>query len=236
MGDLGDGARLVRTLAPRLASHADDGSGWRAPVLVWQFDEPVRCVATAVLGGGLGERRWITNATVGFQYASDDPAAHAAAIAAECGLAEAAGVGLLTAVDVTTFTAATDGGAEAVVTTGLGAITWAAAGDGHHEEWVPGTVNLVAWVPEPVADAALVNLVATITEAKTQAFTEARVPATGTPSDAVVVCCPTGPAGPAPDDDRHRYGGPRSYWGARTARAAHAAISLGIDRDRARPR
>jgi adenosylcobinamide amidohydrolase len=202
-------------------------------VLVWRFASPVRAVATAVLGGGLGERWWITNATVGFHYAEAEPASHAARIAASCGLGEAGGIGLLTAVDVRSFTTATDSGAEAVATTGLGAITLAAADDGHHEVWAPGTINIVAWVPEPMTDAALVNLVATVTEAKAQALAEAGVPATGTPTDAVVVCCP---ADPAADDDEHRYGGPRSSWGARVARAAHAAIAEGIVRDRARPR
>jgi adenosylcobinamide amidohydrolase len=88
-------------------------------------------------------------------------------------------------------------------------------------------------VPEPLTDAALVNLVATVAEAKAQALGEAGVPATGTPTDAVVVCCPSGPV---PDDDDHRYGGPRSRWGARVARAVHAALVEGIDRDRARAR
>ena len=204
-----------------------------APVLVWQFDEPVRAVSSAVLGGGIGSRRWITNATVGFQYDEPDPAAHAARIAVELGLDPSAGVGLLTAVDVTCFTTAADDGAEVVATTGLGAVTWAAAPDGHFHEWRPGTINVVAWVPEPLADAALVNLVATVAEAKVQALAAAGVPATGTPSDAVVACCPTGDA---PDDDDHRYGGPRSRWGARLARAVHAAVLAGIERDRSRAR
>jgi adenosylcobinamide amidohydrolase len=196
-----------------------------APVLVWRFDRAVRTIASTVLGGGLGDRWWIINATVGFQYAHPDPAAHASAIAAGCGLGEASGAALLTAVDVAEHAGAADGGAEVVATTGLGAITWAAAPDGHYEVWEPGTINVVAWVPEPVSDAALVNLVATVTEAKVQALAEAGVAATGTPTDAVVVCCPSG----VPlDDAHHRYGGPRSTWGARVARATLAAVTAGI--------
>lgn len=202
------------------------------PVLVWRFDEPVRAVSSAVLGGGIGDRCWITNATVASRYDEPDPAGHAARIAAELGLDPGAGIGLLTAVDVATFTRAGDGGAQAVATTGLGAVTWAAAPDGEFHEWRPGTINVVAWVPETVADAALVNLVATVAEAKAQALGEAGVPATGTPTDAVVVCCPSGPA---PDDVDHRYGGPRSTWGSRVARAVRAAITEGIDRDSTRP-
>ena len=203
------------------------------PVLVWRFAAPVRCIASSVLGGGIGERAWITNATVSLGYREADPAAHAARIAAACGVPGGEGVGLLTGVDVRSFAGADDEGAEVVATVGLGAITTAAAPPGAYEMWVPGTVNVVAWVPERLADAALVNLVATITEAKVQAFADAVVPATGTPTDAVVVCCPTGPR---VDDDEHRYGGPRSAWGSRIARAAHAAITAGITRDRAASR
>jgi adenosylcobinamide amidohydrolase len=196
-------------------------------VLVWRFDAPVRCVASTVLGGGLGERSWAVNATVELDYREADPGAHAAAIAEGCGLPAGDGAALLTGVDVRRFVPVGDDGAEVVVTTGLDVVTWSAAPPGEHDRWRPGTVNVVAWVPEPVADAALVNLVATIAEAKAQAFGDAGVPATGTPSDAVVVCCPTG----APvEDDEHRYGGPRSTWGSRVARAAHAAIAAGIAR------
>jgi adenosylcobinamide hydrolase len=190
-------------------------------VLVWRLDQPVRCIASTVLGGGLGERSWITNATVPLGYRETDPSTHAARIASACGLPAGEGAALLTGVDVRSFAVAIDVGVEVVATVGLGAITMAAAPAGAYEMWAPGTVNVVAWVPEAVADAALVNLVATITEAKVQAFAAAGVPATGTPTDAVVVCCP---AVPPIDDDDHRYGGPRSTWGSRVARAAHAAV------------
>ena len=206
-------------LTPDVADH----EGW--PVLVWRFDAPVRCIASTVLGGGIGGRSWLTNATVSLDFCETDPSAHAARIAAACGLVTATGAALLTGVDVRSFCAAVDDGAEVVATVGLGDITMAAAPAGESRRWAPGTVNVVAWVPEPVADAALVNLVATITEAKAQAFADAGVPATGTPTDAVVVCCPTGAVA---DDDDHRYGGPRSTWGSRVARAAHTAIGAGI--------
>jgi adenosylcobinamide amidohydrolase len=70
--------------------------------------------------------------------------------------------------------------------------------------------------------AALLNALATVTEAKAQALFEARVPGTGTASDAVAVCCPPG--------GTESYGGPRSAWGARLARATHAAVADGLAR------
>ncbi len=100
--------------------------------------------------------------------------------------------------------------------------TWAAAPDGSWSEWVPGTINLVVWVPAPLSDAALANALVTATEAKVQALQEAAVPGTGTASDAVAVCCPPGGTEP--------YGGPRSEWGARLARAVHAAVGAGTAR------
>lgn len=88
-----------------------------------------------------------------------------------------------------------------------------------------GTINLVAEVPARLTDAALVNAVATITEAKVQALLDHGVAGTGTASDAVcVVCRPEGPADP--------FGGPRSTWGGRLAVAAYDAIAAGIVRQR----
>ena len=81
-------------------------------------------------------------------------------------------------------------------------------------------------VPVPLGDAAYVNAVITATEAKTQALLEAGIRATGTASDAVCVAAPA--AGEQED-----FAGPRSVWGARIARAVHAAVQAGTARDAA---
>ena len=168
-------------------------------MLVWRFAAPLRAVSSAALGGGIGPRHWVINATVYDSYLRDDPDAHLAELAGALGL-DGAGVGLLTAVDVTRrVTTADDPSA------GL------------------GTINVVAFVPVRLADAALVNAIATVAEAKAQALIGLDVPATGTASDATCVLCPTG--GPA-----EPYGGPRSTWGARLARAVHAAVRAGATR------
>ncbi len=76
---------------------------------------------------------------------------------------------------------------------------------------------MVAQLPVRLTDAALLNALCTVAEAKAQALVEQGVPGTGTPSDAVSVVCPLdGPAEP--------FAGPRSPWGARLARAVHASI------------
>jgi adenosylcobinamide amidohydrolase len=70
-----------------------------------------------------------------------------------------------------------------------------------------------------------VNAVATATEAKVQALAESGLDATGTASDALVIACPVATAG-----HREPYGGPRSTWGSRLARAVHAAVAEGTVR------
>ncbi|MDT4981880.1 MAG: adenosylcobinamide hydrolase [Pseudonocardiales bacterium] len=204
------------------STHSDDGAGQPRPVLVWRFEPAVRVVSTAVLGGGLGHRSWAINAEVTRDYRRDDPAEHAAAIAAELGLVPGTGVGLLTAASVLDVASCDDGGVHCDATVGVSVPTWAASETSAEGEWVPGTINLVCYVPAPLSDAALVNAVVTATEAKTQALSELGVPGTGTASDAVLVCCPSGAA--------ECYGGPRSTWGARLARAVHAAVAEGTER------
>ncbi|GAA4188530.1 adenosylcobinamide amidohydrolase [Microbispora amethystogenes] len=81
----------------------------------------------------------------------------------------------------------------------------------------PGTVNILVAVPVAFSDAALVNAVMTVTEAKTQALLEAGFPCTGTASDAVCVAVRR-------EDPAEPFGGPRSVWGARIARAVHRAV------------
>ena len=61
------------------------------------------------------------------------------------------------------------------------------------------------------------------TEAKAQAVIEAGFPGTGTASDAICVAAPTAPASGTAED----FAGPRSLWGARIARAVHAAVKTG---------
>ncbi|WP_028192494.1 adenosylcobinamide amidohydrolase [Salinispora pacifica] len=223
---------------PSLCTRREDGRN--LPVLVWRAERPLLSASSAALGGGLGVRSWVINATVPMSYDRDDPIEHLAELAAGFGL-DSSGVGLLTGVDVAEVVARTDTGVRVWATVGLGVPIWAAAppecapavpapavpapavpapavpgADGHPV----GTVNIVVYVPARLGPAALINAVATATEAKAQAIAELGVPGTGTPTDAVAVCCPTeGPEAP--------YGGPRSTWGAPLARAVHRAVLAG---------
>jgi adenosylcobinamide hydrolase len=185
-------------------------------VLVWRPPEPALAISSGALGGGCGPRDWVLNTTVPAAYHHPDPAAHLASIAAELEL-PGLGVGLMTAVDVCDHVSAVDAGVMVDATVGIGAPAWAAAPDGDLRALAPGTINIVAWVPARLSEPALVNAVATVAEAKAQAMWDIGIDATGTASDAVCLMCPR-------DGVAEPYGGPRSLWGARLARAVHAAV------------
>jgi adenosylcobinamide hydrolase len=213
------------TVHPRLTARVEQTQP--IPVLLWQFAEPRLCISSGPLGGGIGARDWVVNATVPLDYARTDPDRHLTAIGTALKLV-GTGCGLLTAVDVTRHHFAVDGGVHATATVGLSSPAWAAAPDHHFRRELPsgvrttrvGTINVVVAVPVQLSTAALVNAVATATEAKVQALYQSGLRATGTASDAIVVHCPT-------DGTAETFGGPRSAFGARIARAVHASVLAG---------
>ena len=189
------------------------------PVLVWRFATPVRAISSAPHGGGIGLRGWVLNAQVPASYARRDPDRHLARLGVTMGLT-GRGVGMLTAADVRAHTVGTDAGVEATATVGLGRPIRAAAPPDDRQAVFLGTINLMVVVPARLSDAALVNAVATATEAKTQALADLGLDATGTATDAVCVVCPAQGTAAA-------FGGPRSEWGSRIARAVHAVVLAG---------
>ncbi|MEV0820081.1 adenosylcobinamide amidohydrolase [Nonomuraea rubra] len=204
----------------KLSYRVEDGA--RLGALLWEFGPGWRMISSAMLGGGIGPREWVLNAQVVAGYARMDPVDHLASL----GPRDGAGVGMMTAASVDRYVRAADGGVEAYATVGLRVPTWAAAPEGHVDpELAPmrvGTINLVVVLPVAMTDAALVNTVMTVTEAKTQALVETGFAGTGTASDAVCVAVPV--AG-----EEEVFGGPRSEWGARVARAVHAAVRRGAE-------
>ncbi len=206
--------------------------GKRLAATVWRAGPGHRMISSAMLGGGIGPAGWVLNAQVPGAYSRTDPVAHLTELAALYGL-EGAGVGMLTAASVARTMRRDDAGVRASATVGLRVPTWAASPAGTPDPELapldgtprsartPGTINIVVAVPVPLSDAALVNAVVTATEAKTQALLEAGFPCTGTASDAVCVATASGGAA------EEVFAGPRSTWGARIARAVHAAVHAG---------
>jgi adenosylcobinamide amidohydrolase len=188
--------------------------------LVWRLPEPRRAIASTATGGGIGVRHWVLNAQVPSGYQSASPASDLDAIAAATGCT-GPGVGFLTAADVRAWTRGDSDAVTVFATVGVRDPAWAAASPAAVTTPTAGTINLVAFLPDRLSDAALVNAVATATEAKVQALVEAGVAGTGTATDAVCVLTPTdGPPDP--------YGGPRSRLGSHLARAVHAAVTAGL--------
>jgi len=188
-------------------------------MVVWHLAKPLLAVSSAPLGGGLGLRSWVVNAEVAAAYARLDPDRHLEDLAAAAELT-GSGVGMLTAAPVSDLSSATEDGVQVDATVGIEHPTWASGTDDLLDDRRPGTINVVAFVPERLSHAALVNAVVTVTEAKAQALLDAGVPGTGTASDAVCVLS-------MPEGIAERFCGPRSFWGARLARATYRAISAG---------
>lgn len=201
-------------------------AGARA-VSSWLFDAPRAVLSSAPVGGGSAAADWLLNIGVGADYDRTDLGQHARDIADRLGLT-GTGVAMLTAVDVHRMVRASDGDVVVDATVGVTKPTWAADVGGAHGRraaggWEPGTINVVVQLPVALSPAAAVNAVMTATEAKAQALFEVGVPGTGTASDAVAVVWP-------PTVPVEAFGGPRSTWGARIARAVHAAVGDGLER------
>ena len=211
---------------PQLLSRHEDGA--ELAMALWRFGSPLLALSSAPYGGGWGERHWILAAQVAHGYHRTDPADHLAGLARDLGL-DGPGIGMLTAVDVRLVTASREDGVAAAATVGLTDPCWAAAADAATaapatgSPGIAGTVNIVAVLSRRLSGAALVNAVMTVTEAKSQALWEAGFAGTGTPSDAVAVLC-------APSCPAEAFGGPRSRYGSRLARAVHRAVLDGSRR------
>ncbi|MEV7968555.1 adenosylcobinamide amidohydrolase [Sphaerisporangium sp. NPDC088356] len=226
-----------------LSHRHEDGA--RLASLLWEFGPGWRMISSAMVGGGIGPGEWVLNAQVVGAYSRMDPVDHLLELAPS----GRPGVGMMTAASVAHYTRAKDGGVESVATVGLRVPTWAASPEGTPDpelrperidperrpgqgdlvprpaspvaaRTVPGTINIIVAVPVAMCDAALVNAVMTVTEAKTQALVEAGYECTGTASDAVCVAVRT-------EGPQELFGGPRSTWGARIARAVHLSVLNG---------
>jgi adenosylcobinamide hydrolase len=187
-------------------------------------------LSSAVVGGGFAFARAVLNVHVPKNFLCADAAGTVAAAARRLGV-PAPWIGLLTGAWTeraeVASAAADDVRALVVATVGLSHPS--AAGLTARAAWLPATINTIAVVDADPEPAALVNLVATVTEVKTDVLRAAGVrcgdgrPATGTSSDAVVVA--------ATGRGTHcRYGGPLTDVGWAAASAARQALERGVRR------
>jgi adenosylcobinamide hydrolase len=190
---------------------------------VWS-DAPLRTLSSAVVGGGLSSVQHILNIRVRRGYTCREPAADVRALAGELGIGEPF-IGMMTAVALDTTQCVVERDAQttvvAIVTIGVGNAV--AAGVTLPATPGPGTINAIIVVDAHMSEAARVNAVLTVTEAKTLALVEVGVraphggPASGTSTDAIVIASTERGA-------IAEYAGPIAPLGALMARAMRRAV------------
>lgn len=163
---------------------------------------PLYTLSSALLGGGIGYRRHLVNAQVGHGYVCFDPQEDLKRRVEELGIDAAETAAMMTAADVGRVVEGFASGDQfrlhVFVTAGVG--NAARAGHSSRQKkypgyYTPGTINIIAVIDGRVSDAALVNAVQTVTEAKAAALQDLAVPdvldrtvtATGTTTDSVMV-------------------------------------------------
>jgi len=200
-----------------------------AEAVVVTAARPLTVVSSAVAGGGFCHARSIVNVHVPKDFPWEDADVTLGAFARGRDL-PAPWVGLLTAAwtEKAEIVSERAGGVAAIVVATVGLGNLIAAGASPVAAVTPSTINTIVVVDADPEPAALVNLVMTVTEIKTMALAAASVrcadgAATGTSTDAVVVAA-TGRG------ERCRFGGPISTLGSVVARAAHRALTSGVER------
>jgi len=187
-------------------------------------------VSSAVVGGGFTRARAIVNVHVPKNFACADAEQTVGVAARRLGV-PAPWVGLLTGAwtERAEIATASADGVRALVVATVGLSHPSAAGVTPRAEPLPATINTIVVVDADPEPAALVNLVATLTEVKTDVLGAAGVRchdgpvATGTSSDAIAVAA-TGRG------VRCRYGGPLTELGWTAASAARRALDDGVRR------
>lgn len=159
----------------------------------FQFDRPVRCLSTAVLGGGITYAHSVVNLHVDKDYSGMDPAGDIRWAARQAGL-PGPYVGLMTAVMLQRAIYRCEEGIHLLATAGVRNAT--TAGLTPPWEGGPGTINLIAFLESGASDGALAGALITMTEAKVRALAHLGIscpatgaPATGTSTDAIAVAC-----------------------------------------------
>ena len=187
-------------------------------------------LSSAVVGGGFARARSVLNVHVPKNFRCADAAGTVAETARRLAV-PAPWIGLLTGAwtELAELTTAEADDVRALVVATVGLSNPSSAGLSARAAPLPATINTIAVVDADPEPAALVNLVVTLTEVKTDVLRTAGVrcddgrPATGTSSDAIVVAATA--RGP-----RCRYGGPLTTLGWAAASAARIALERGVRR------
>lgn len=159
---------------------------------------PLRMLSNAVNGGGFASANRIVNWKVPLHYAGSDPGSDTVKQLAAWNLDSEATIALLTAAKLTHVSLQEESGNQFSLVCCATAGTSNAASAGSPREtfpsYMPGTINIIVLVDGRMTDAAMVNAIITITEAKSAALRDLGIRdactglvATSTTTDAVVL-------------------------------------------------
>jgi adenosylcobinamide amidohydrolase len=198
--------------------------------LVARFARPHRMLSYAIVGGGFVERSAVAWCGVRNDELTPpvDPRAFLAAELDRAGLGGA--VGLMTGASLDTYVDASraEAGIAVQVVTTVGLDNALRAGDPVAAEApAVGTINVLCRASVPLTDAALLEMLAMVAEARTLAVLDAGVasrqsgrPATGTGTDCTVVAAPLGARA-------LEYAGKHTVLGMLVGAAVFEAVSRG---------
>ncbi|MDD4588125.1 MAG: adenosylcobinamide amidohydrolase [Heliobacteriaceae bacterium] len=209
-----------------------------------QAEEPLLAASSAIVGGGLGRRRFFVNREVGRDYRATDPVAELTTFLAKNfpGPAGVAAAGAGSWVALMTAARVADVAGVSLYTSDLAVTVLVTAGVNNAcaagitpvcsptAVGLPGTINIMAFSSLALTPGALINAVQTVTEAKTRVLRELKVtcpltgmPATGTNTDAVLIGARYGRPG-------YPYAGPGTVIGYLLALGVHRALVPALQR------
>lgn len=170
--------------------------------LIVESQNYLRTLNSSVLGGGFRESKWIINLQVKKGYDGENPREDLVGFAEKAGLDPQKTAGMMTAAqvadvgiswerdgDLTVMSLVTAGVSNALAAGGRFVLQ-----EGKTEGMPAGTINTIVLIDGNLTEAAMVNAVITLTEAKALVLQDLKVkdvfsgePASGTSTDAVIV-------------------------------------------------
>jgi adenosylcobinamide amidohydrolase len=205
----------------------------RGSTLAIFLPDRYRVLGWAPLGGGTRGAELIVNHQIspGDRAATEAPRLHLGHVVRSLGVNPSRAVAMMTGAQIKNAASTTEKRGNMIVT------AWCTAGCSNAlrvgdpasvETTAPGTINLVVLINQPLSEAAMVEAIQIVTEARVAAVLAARVksvrsgkPATGTGTDCIAVAAPE-------DGTAHLYCGKHTRLGELIGRAAYRSCSRSL--------
>ncbi|WP_157729613.1 adenosylcobinamide amidohydrolase [Tumebacillus algifaecis] len=204
--------------------------------LIISADRPFQTVSSALFGGGCQQKSYIVNAQVPHGYSSDDPWLDLEHRVLDLGLTIDETAAMMTAADVDDVVERAASGdqfrLQSYVTAGVGNAARAGVARKTYPGYRAGTINIIVAIDGRLTEAALINAVITITEAKAAALQDSGVTihdgsgrfATGTTTDAVIVAATQNPL----YEGIHQYAGLATELGSAIADTVYQSLLISL--------